>query len=364
MKVELKGVHKVRRKLASGKTAVYHYAWRGGPRIDAAPGSPEFVAAYNAAHAARDRPVHHDGTLQALITAYQKTPAFTDLAEATRKGYVRHIRQIEADFGDMPVQALADPRVRGEFLDWRDRLAQKSKRSADYAFSVLARILSWAHDRRKIPVNPCEKPGRLYTGSRADSIWTEAQITAFLAAAPRPVRLPFLLAIWTGQRQADILQLTWTAYDGKAIRLRQSKTGRHMLIPVAQPLRETMEEARARRRTLTICETSRGQPWTSDGFKTSFGKAQASAGIEGVTFHDLRGTAVTFLALAGCSVPEIAALTGHSLKDAEGILSKHYLGRDRRLGESAVAKLERHGVGTPAVKRPVKRRGTDGGDSV
>lgn len=116
VKVELKGVHRVRRKLASGETAVYHYAWRGGPRIDAAPGSAEFVAAYNAAHAARDRPVHHDGTLQALITAYQKTPAFTDLAEATRKGYIRHIRQIEADFGDMPVQALADPRVRGEFV--------------------------------------------------------------------------------------------------------------------------------------------------------------------------------------------------------------------------------------------------------
>lgn len=63
-------------------------------------------------------------------------------------------------------------------------------------------------------------------------------------------------------------------------------------------------------------------------------------------------------------MPEIAALTGHSLKDAEGILSKHYLGRDRRLGESAVAKLEKHGVGTPTVKRAVKRRGPEGGDSV
>nr|WP_232520785.1 hypothetical protein [Rhodobacter sp. CZR27] len=82
-----------------------------------------------------------------------------------------------------------------------------------------------------------------------------------------------------------------------------------------------------------------------------------------MTFHDLRGTAVTFLALAGCSVPEIAALTGHSLKDAEAILSKHYLGRDRRLGESAVAKLEKHGLGTPAVKRRVKRPAVEAGDA-
>ncbi|SNX71756.1 site-specific recombinase XerD [Cereibacter ovatus] len=359
----MKGVHKVRSKLATGQVAVYYYAWRGGPRIEAEPGSPEFLAAYNAAHAARDKPTHHEGTLQALITAYQQTPAFTELADATRQGYVRHIRQIEAEFGDMPIKALSDPRVRGEFLDWRDRLGQKSKRSADYAFSVLALILAWAYDRRKIPSNPCEKPGRLYAGSRADDIWTEAQIDTFLKQAPKPVRLPFLLAIWTGQRQADILKLTWSAYDGQVIRLKQSKTGRHMVIPVARQLREALEAAKARRKTLTICETSRGQPWTSDGFKTSFGKAQAAAGIEDVTFHDLRGTAVTLLALAGCSVPEIAALTGHSLKDAEAILSRHYLGRDRRLGESAMAKLEKHGLGTPTVKRRVKRSAVAAGEA-
>ncbi|WYK06485.1 site-specific integrase [Cereibacter sphaeroides f. sp. denitrificans] len=363
VRVELKGVHKVKRRLASGKVAVHYYAWRGGPKIEAEPDSPEFRAAYDAAHAARQKPVHHEGTLQALITAYQQTPAFTVLAPTTKAGYIRHIRQIEAEFGDMPLKALADPRVRGEFLDWRDRLGQKSKRSADYAFSVLALILAWAYDRRKIPSNPCEKPGRLYAGSRADDIWTESQIAAFLAKAPKPVRLPFLLAIWTGQRQADILKLTWSAYDGQVIRLKQSKTGRHMVIPVARQLREALDAAKARRKTLTICETSRGQPWTSDGFKTSFGKAQAAAGIEGVTFHDLRGTAVTFLALAGCSVPEIAALTGHSLKDAEAILSKHYLGRDRRLGESAVAKLERHGLGTKPVNGPVNGSAIKAGDS-
>ena len=40
------------------------------------------------------------------------------------------------------------------------------------------------------------------------------------------MHLPFMLAIWTAQRQGDLLRLTWTAYDGKWIRLRQSKTAR------------------------------------------------------------------------------------------------------------------------------------------
>ncbi|MEY9427021.1 hypothetical protein ABH975_002336 [Bradyrhizobium ottawaense] len=46
------------------------------------------------------------------------------------------------------------------------------------------------------------------------------------------------------------------------------------------------------------------------------------------------------LALAGSTVPEIATFTGHSLKDVESILDKHYLGRDVRLAESAARKLE------------------------
>ena len=61
----------------------------------------------------------------------------------------------------------------------------------------------------------------------------------------------------------------------------------------------------------------------------------ARAGIKGVTFHDLRGCAVTRLALAGCSVSEIATITGHSLADVEAILDAHYLGRTVELVESA-----------------------------
>ena len=56
----------------------------------------------------------------------------------------------------------------------------------------------------------------------------------------------------------------------------------------------------------------RGKPWTSDGFRASWGKACKRAGIVGVTFHDLRGTAVTRLALVGCTEAQIATITGHS----------------------------------------------------
>jgi integrase len=86
---------------------------------------------------------------------------------------------------------------------------------------------------------------------------------------------------------------------------------------------------------------SEGKPWTSDGFRASWRKACAAAGIVGVTFNDLRGTAVTRLALAEASEAEIATITGHSLRDVRSILDAHYLNRDPALGDNAIAKLER-----------------------
>jgi integrase len=97
---------------------------------------------------------------------------------------------------------------------------------------------------------------------------------------------------------------------------------------------------RTERQSPLILTTSRGRPWTSDGFRTSWRKACAKAGVTGLTFHDLRGSAVVRLAIADATVPQIATLTGHSLKDVEAILDAHYLGRDVKLAEIAIAKLE------------------------
>jgi hypothetical protein len=58
MRVHLKGVHSVKMRLVDGRLAVYHYAWRGGPRLLGEPGSAEFLKSFNDAHAARRKPVH------------------------------------------------------------------------------------------------------------------------------------------------------------------------------------------------------------------------------------------------------------------------------------------------------------------
>ena len=44
-----------------------------------------------------------------------------------------------------------------------------------------------------------------------------------------------------GTAKGDLLRLLWSAYDGKFIRLRQSKSGARVTIPVGFPLKEADE---------------------------------------------------------------------------------------------------------------------------
>lgn len=338
MEVALKGLHKVSRRLADGTTRTYFYAWRGGPKIEAAPGTPAFIAEFDRLTAGRDTAPIRQDHLQRLIHDYQASPEFRGLKPDTKAGYVRCIKSIEAKFGTLPIKALASPRVRGLFLDWRDEMGATHPRQANYRFAVLARILSWAQNRRLIAANPCERPGKLATGNRADIVWSDDQIAALMAQASPQVALAALIAAETGQRQRDVLRLTWSAYDGQKIRLTQSKGGKRVIVPVTATLKARLD--REQRRAVTICTTARGTSWTPDGFKTSFGKARDAAGLQGLTFHDLRGTAVVRLARAGCTLPEIMSITGHSAKAAGEILERHYLAADQIISESAIRKLE------------------------
>lgn len=336
MRVRLKGINVSRKRLAGGEVKTFYYAWRGGPRIDAQPGTPDFVRLYNEAHAKRKTPPQ--GVLFTLISEFKASAEFNNLAGSTRRAYGSYLKLIEAEFGDMPILALADPECRGEFMRWRDGLAATA-RKADYAWTTLARVLSFAKNRGRIGTNPCERGGRLYDGGRADAVWSEADIARVLSAANREMELVILLALWTGQRQGDLLALPWSAYDGTTIKLRQSKRGRPVAVRAGDPLRHMLD--RTEKRSTVILTNTRGRPWTSDGFRTSWGKLCKRAKISGLTFNDLRGSAVTRLALAGASVPEIASVTGHSLADVAAILDRHYLGERPALAEQAIRKLER-----------------------
>jgi integrase len=117
---------------------------------------------------------------------------------------------------------------------------------AGYAWTTLARIMSFAKDRGVIATNPCERGGRLYVADRRDKVWSEQDIAAVLSVASSEIQLALILALWSGQRQGDLLRLPWSVYESPYIRLRQSKGGRRVAMPAGAPLRALLDVTRRR----------------------------------------------------------------------------------------------------------------------
>jgi integrase len=80
-----------------------------------------------------------------------------------------------------------------------------------------------------------------------------------------------VLALWTGQRQGDLIRATWSQYNGSHIRLRQSKGGKRVTIPTGSVLKAALDSRR--QSDGTILRNTFGEPWTSVHVNTSVSEA-------------------------------------------------------------------------------------------
>lgn len=345
MRIKLKGIYRNDKTLADGTLRTYWTlrgvgslkALEGDEHLPFSPGSPAFMRAYNAAIDA-PRKARIIGTLAALIEAYQRSSSYQKLAPRTKLDYTGAIGRIEKKWASYPLDVIEDPKIRRRFLEWRDAMATSSPRQADAVLGVLRIILEFGRDRGMIAHNHATRPKKVYKADRSDKLWLPTDLDAFRAVAGPEMRLALELALWTGQRQGDLLKLGWSAYDGARIAFRQGKRRRKVDMPASAPLLLGLDGAP--RRALTILTTPSGKPWGKVHFQHTWRKTTLAAGLDGLHFHDIRGTTCTMLAEAGATPSEIAAMLGWTVSTVNRMLDT-YQAMTATLSNSAVSKLER-----------------------
>lgn len=259
-----------------------------------------------AAHAAGPQ-VPEGDTLQALIRAYCQSPEWDGLAPATRTNYLICLRHL-ARLGRY---AVADVRRR-DLLALRDAIAVGRGKGAATGFvRAAAALFAWAVNREWIEHSPAARLPTLVGGHLP--AWTPEQAELALHGLPEPLRRVVLLGLHTGQRRGDLIALPWSAYDGSTIRLRQQKTGAALVIPVHPALRAELDRWRADAAATTILTDQNGRPWNPINLSHQLPRALTKIpGMPpGLNVHGLRKLAAANLASAGCTVHEIAAITGH-----------------------------------------------------
>lgn len=332
--IEMKGVHRVR-----VKDRTYYYAWRGGPRLEGEPGTPEFLQSFHDAKA----PQHSldKRKLSTWIVLYKASGEFRELAERTKKEWLPWLDRIADQFGSLSIRQFDRPQIRLRIRAWRDKW-RETPRTADFAKQVLSRVLSYAEENGALSTNPCRAIGNLYSTDRSDIIWTREDLDHFCKAnEDKPDVIHALkLACLTGMRQSDLLRLSWGHVGAHAIEMAtgKSKRRRKAVAPLTADIRALLAEIKKARTATTILTNSRGQPWR--GFNSSWTKAMADAWPEGrdLHFHDARGTAATNYFRANFSIREIAETMAWSEDRVERLIDR-YVKRDEILADR-VRRLE------------------------
>lgn len=344
MKVDFSGINVTHKRLADGSIKSYYYHRATGIRLRGDPGSAQFRADYESA----ESPISRDaGTVAGLIREYLASPKFASKRDTTQREYKRMLTKLETAFGTMPTLALGSAKVIGKFIDYQEEIGRDKPREADNRLTILSAVFSYAKRKGRILRNPLERFERLYDADRSEIIWTESDILKFMKGAPVELQCVMILAIHTGQRYGDLVRLRWSDYDGNRIGLKQSKTKMTVWIKCTSALKAMLESIP--KAGPFILTRNDGKPWHTAKNDKELGKQwrehMIACGLHSadaktrLRFNDLRGTAVTLLAEAGATVPQIASITGHTLESVTRILER-YLARTKALSDAAIYAFE------------------------
>lgn len=253
-------------------------------------------------------------TVGDLLAAWERSPNWAKLAKNTKDQYRTYSRHL------LPLEKAPVKKVdRASLMDLRDAVTIAKGNGAGIAFSrTTSAAFGWAVARGWIEHSPATKMQKDIEHGHIEA-WTEDDVTKALAVLPEHLRRPVILALYTGQRRGDLIAMPWSAYDGVKIRVVQEKTKKHtqsqkLVIPAPVELREELDAWRADAPEGLILRTKFGAPWRM-GANLSKQLGDALSKIDGMpkgrNIHGLRKLAATRLAQAGCTLHEIAAITGH-----------------------------------------------------
>lgn len=318
-------VHRVRRKLANGKSRFHFYAWRGGPKFweddHIKPTGQDFYVAY-AETVARPKPAEY--TVAQMVDDFLSSTAMPkgDRSQADiRKWALR----FAAHFEDAAAIIFEDRGSRAEVNEWR-ALWKHSPKQHDMAGTHAVRVLNWAVQEGRLSEHHCHKLHRIYEVDRSDIVWSSADREAFNKVAPEWVRRILCVACETGLRPADLIKLTQAHVEqtalGRRLRVRTNKRKRLAHIPITPALAQVIDTTPADR--LLILTNAGGHALTphraSEGVRQWRDKAKLS---DDLRLYDARGTSATRLLNAGLSLAEIANHMGWSVRYAANVI-EHY----------------------------------------
>lgn len=184
-------------------------------------------------------------------------------------------------------------------------------------FNVAIKEWEWVRD------NPVSKlsfsVGNKNARSRRLTVEEEQKLLD-CAASPQWLRTLLVVALHTGMRRGEILNLKWQDVDfsRRTITVVRSKNGEKRAIPMTNLVQDVLKKVKVRDISGKIF------PIAVRSLRAAYDKALSKAEIDDFTFHDLRHSFATRLVQRGVDLYKVKELLGHKTLAMTARYAHHY----------------------------------------
>jgi integrase len=287
-----------------------------------------------------------------LIVDYKKSRNFKELGERTQKEYgyiLEAVRETLRDRKIAPAPAAEYTRIHARSLI---NLFEKTPRKQQLVAAICRIVFNHGIETGVVQENPF-KEMRIKRNKPREQIWLDldspnnlfhrviALKQAAMAKGLPSMALAIDIALFSMQRQGDILILSWSKYDGQGIRLRQGKTRTWVYVPVTRiPTFKIILDSATKTSPIMLISERTGKPYDKDHFGDVFREIREDAGQpKEMQYRDFRRTGMVLWGMSGAQPQEIAAVSGHSIDKTSHILET-YIPRNMIMAENGADQLQ------------------------
>jgi integrase len=317
---------------------VWYHRIDDGPRtrIRGEYGSPEFMAAYQAAE--NGTPLEPPakpgkGSLKWLIDQYRDAGPWLALSAATRRQRENIFEGVLKTAGMDPAAAVTAKTIKAGLERRKHTLRPRPAISS----TPCAALFEWAVEAEHVPHDPTvgvKAPPRPKTDGFV--AWTEDHVAAYQKRWPigTKERVWLDVLLYTGLRRGDAVRFGRPHIRNRVGRIRTEKSGETVtaIVPILSVLERTLKAGPVGDLTFIVGEF--GRPLTKESFGNLFREACKLAKVPG-SAHGVRKIAATTAANNGATVAQLKALFGWT-DDAMPALYTKTADRER-LGDSTPA---------------------------
>ena len=212
------------------------------------------------------------------------------------------MRILDKTFGEKNIHEI----TAWEIEKWKvKRKKEVSAGTVNRELALLKHFFSMAVEWKRLKESPA-RGVKLFKGeTKRLRYLLPGNVQMLIASCPEYLKPIVTVAVHTGMRRGEILGLPWDRVDQGAgrITLTDTKNSEGRIVPMDETVR-TIFANLERKGELVF-------PVTVGVLKKDYGEALKKARIEDFTFHDLRHTFASNLAMAGIELNDIRDLLGH-----------------------------------------------------